>query len=544
MHKSLARIVALIVLAATLLLIVGAVAAAPTAPPVPVWQQDFSVDSAGWTDNSIAPGYGQISVAGGVATMSGFGGSAPFSRFDKYRGVWPGTWTAEIDVYLDPAWPAGVGFNYTVASSNATGGHRRDFIFHVGTVENYGPITTKSLLVNGSNNSDPYANPWKLTNENGGNFYVIPAAGWYTLQHVFSDVGGVLSVDLNLLDAGNTEVWTITRSDPTDLIPSVVGGNRYAWFTFIDVPGGIQVDNHELFVTPTTVDATTTNAQACGETTVDIAINDAIGLYGYEFQVTYDPALVDATAVINQSWFDGADGPPGWQGDCLNGVCKFASNRERPDLPQTGSGNVATVTLTSKGTSAGNFNLGVTGVVLSDIDGYALPAAASADIPIEVCAAATVSGKVSLQGRPWTPGIGISGTGQGFVVNLVGPYGTYTVEPNLFDGTFSFSNVPFGVGGSDYTIDADHFLYLKHGKTLLSVNGPLANQNTRLLGGDANNSGEVEIGDATCIGNNFNLASPWVCTGGSPDINADAKVNIQDLSIMGGNYGLSDTQPW
>lgn len=36
----------------------------------------------------------------------------------------------------------------------------------------------------------------------------------------------------------------------TDTIdPPEVGGNRIAWFTFIDVDGGIEVDNHELFLT-------------------------------------------------------------------------------------------------------------------------------------------------------------------------------------------------------------------------------------------------------------------------------------------------------
>ena len=51
----------------------------------------------------------------------------------------------------------------------------------------------------------------------------------------------------NLLDSNGTPLFTETRNTPADTIPDVVGGNRYGWFTVIDVDGGIEVDNHELF---------------------------------------------------------------------------------------------------------------------------------------------------------------------------------------------------------------------------------------------------------------------------------------------------------
>jgi hypothetical protein len=212
-----------------------------------VWDQDFSVDDTGWLDNDDA-WYGDIAVAGGTATFFGDGSSAPFSRFDGYRSTWPGTWVAEIDVYLDPAWPAGEGFDYSVAATGSDGAHQRDFIFHVGVVENYGPITGQALLVNGSNNADFSTNPYKLINDNGGNYYIVTTAGWYTLQHVFRDTGGHLAVDLNLVDSNGTILWTATRENAADTIPGEVGGNRYAWFTHINVAAGIQVDNHQLFM--------------------------------------------------------------------------------------------------------------------------------------------------------------------------------------------------------------------------------------------------------------------------------------------------------
>jgi len=209
--------------------------------PTLVWNQDFSLDDTGWLDDDDA-WYGDITVSGGTATFYGDADSAPFSRFDGYRDVWPGTWTAGIDVYLDPSWPSGQGFDYSVAASGSDGNHQRDYIFHVGVVDGHG------LLVNGSNNADFTTNPYKLVNENGGNYYTVSNAGWYTLQHVFYDAGGYLAVDLNLLDSSGTTLWNATRENTADTIPGEVGGNRYAWFTHIDVANGILVDNHQLIV--------------------------------------------------------------------------------------------------------------------------------------------------------------------------------------------------------------------------------------------------------------------------------------------------------
>ena len=52
----------------------------------------------------------------------------------------------------------------------------------------------------------------------------ISDEGWYTMQHTFRDAGGVLAVDLTLLDRDGQVVYTTTRSDPADAM-SGVGGN-------------------------------------------------------------------------------------------------------------------------------------------------------------------------------------------------------------------------------------------------------------------------------------------------------------------------------
>lgn len=203
------------------------------------WDQSFATDTSGWFDNDDYAGFGNItSLGNGTARVEGVSGG-PFSRFDGYNSIWPGTWIAEIDVYLDPAaLAAGDGFDYSVAASGSDGNHQRDYIFHVTK-----DTSTGKLFVAGSNNS----NPGPREDLENINHYEITAAGWYTLQHRFYDAGGYLAVDLNLVNSAGQIVFTETRANVADTIPGDVGGNRYGWFTFVAIPGGLLVDNHQRF---------------------------------------------------------------------------------------------------------------------------------------------------------------------------------------------------------------------------------------------------------------------------------------------------------
>lgn len=203
------------------------------------WFQGFETDVVDWSAAVQVP-----SGSDGLTSPAGsFHGRVPggaFSRFGAYSDTWPGAYVAEVDVYLDPAWSAGAGFDYSVASSGADGAHRRDFIFHVGVVAD------GRLLVNGDNNTYGGVNDFILINGGDGTPFEVTAAGWYTMQHVFYDEGGVLAVDMNLMDASGNTVFTITRSDASDDI-SLIGGNRYAWFVFATLPD-VAIDNHRLGV--------------------------------------------------------------------------------------------------------------------------------------------------------------------------------------------------------------------------------------------------------------------------------------------------------
>jgi hypothetical protein len=210
-----------------------------------VYNQGFEVDTSGWFDfNSavvrVASGTDGIASAGGafhgIVSNIDPNQTGIFTRYDGYRDTWPDGFIAKQQIYLDTGWADGTGFDLSVAANGSDGAHQRDFIFHVEK-----DASTGSLLVGGSNNT----NFDTLGNLEASNHYAVVSSGWYTFQHVFSDVLGQLSVDLNLIDAGGTTLFTETRTSAIDLIPTEVGGNRYGWFTFNDIDR-LAIDNTML----------------------------------------------------------------------------------------------------------------------------------------------------------------------------------------------------------------------------------------------------------------------------------------------------------
>ena len=73
--------------------------------------------------------------------------------------------------------------------------------------------------------------------------------GWYEFHHVFRDAGA-LAVDLTIRDSVGTEINSWMLSNPADTIPGVVAGNRYGWFSQLDVE--IAVDSTQLEVSAIT----------------------------------------------------------------------------------------------------------------------------------------------------------------------------------------------------------------------------------------------------------------------------------------------------
>jgi hypothetical protein len=218
------------------------VGAAPAATPSPFFN-GFETDTSGWFETNeierVASGtHGITSADGGYHAEVSDG---PFTRWGGYTDEFPPSgYSTSIDIYLDPdSCPANDSrVDWTSAISNPAGEHRRDFIFNFGCYIDEGNYWVFSA----SNNAPGWPkNP-------GRDPYYVYGSGWYTLQHVFDDNGsGVLAVDLNLINAEGEVLHTWTLSDPTDVIGSTVGGNRYGWFATNEV-GVLAIDNSRLDV--------------------------------------------------------------------------------------------------------------------------------------------------------------------------------------------------------------------------------------------------------------------------------------------------------
>ncbi len=157
------------------------------------------------------------------------GNPGAFTRLGGYSSTFDQGFRTSLDIYIDlshtkitDSTAANYGFDLSSAANNQSGSHRRDFIFHAADT------TAGTLLIAGSNNTSG--------NVRGDlasiNHYEIMTSGWYTFESLFRDQGnGTLAVDLNLRSAAGTLLFTETRNDSSDVLASVVGGNRYMWFT-------------------------------------------------------------------------------------------------------------------------------------------------------------------------------------------------------------------------------------------------------------------------------------------------------------------------
>ncbi len=162
----------------------------------------------------------------------------PYTKWGAYSAIFPpGGYSTGVDIYLDVMYAmthSDTRFDWSSAISDTSGNFRRDFVFNVGT-DAFGFVIRA-----GNNSTRCGANPADL----GHAPIHIMFSGWYTFKHTFSEgPGGLLIVTLQVLPAGsNIPEGTWVRSDPSDIIGSTVGGNRYGWFVQNEFDG-LAIDN-------------------------------------------------------------------------------------------------------------------------------------------------------------------------------------------------------------------------------------------------------------------------------------------------------------
>lgn len=195
---------------------------------VGTWSQGFEVDVDGWfTPTRVPSGTDGISSSEGAFHAQAVGNE--FTRWGGYESTFPTYgYVTEVDVYLDMSEADGSDkrVDFSSAISRSDGSHLRDFIFHLGT----NPGVPGQWAASVSNN----APGWPL---NPGRSPIdITDSGWYTLRSTFeANASNTLEVTMDIIDENDVVIGSWVLSTPSDVIGSVVGGNRYGWFVNVGV---------------------------------------------------------------------------------------------------------------------------------------------------------------------------------------------------------------------------------------------------------------------------------------------------------------------
>lgn len=296
---------------------------------------------------------------------------------------------------------------------------------------------------------------------------------------------------------------------------------------------------------------------------------EAENLYGLSFKFTYDAAKLTLTGTTFAAPWNGACAElTGLPAGTLAYRCNLTSGDEWD------GGEIATLNLTAKqqvagdgpwealfdiaaaeaDTSAGakggvkvfvnNAGFGATGRDITDGD----------DGKIIIHGLAQFTGYVDLQGRTDDSGALLSVYKE---ATVSGP--TLMATATSASGgkyTTAYATLQQLVIGQTYYFQFDRDLYLP-----TTVRNPLGTSwadskllDTRpetvlgtliLLGGDADNDDLIGVDDASCIGGDYNQA-PSLCgttVGSSSDVTGDGKVDVLDLTLMGGNFDKTSS-PW
>lgn len=257
---------------------------------------------------------------------------------------------------------------------------------------------------------------------------------------------------------------------------------------------------------------------------VDLNIQGADNLYGLQTTCAVDPAVLAPQSATFGDFFSdplvGANTVDAGAGTWFGGV-----SLKNPADPLSGDGLFAT--LTYEALVPGSTTI-TCDPLASDEDGFELPIGVSGET-LTVLEYGAISGTATYQGRLDHTAIDVTATGPA-------DGSTQTDSSGQFELT--------ALKGGSYAVQADAPLYLPNclDTTVTSAQTTVLT-GTVLRGGDVKNNDKIKIGDATLVTANFGLA---VADGADPntDINADGQVNVQDLSILGRNFGLEGCQAW
>ena len=146
----------------------------------------------------------------------------------------------------------------------------------------------------------------------------------------------------------------------------------------------------------------------------------------------------------------------------------------------------------------------------------------------------TVTGTISMQGRLDRSGVLVTLTGVDQHPFTYGPF--ESISTSLLSGNLSFAKMIMG----NYTLTTAQERYLNVEGISVTISGTKTTLNPlELKGGNTDwNDNEININDASIVGSQYGTAG--VTDGkANGDANFSGKVDIFDLALVGGNYGLN-----
>jgi len=258
------------------------------------------------------------------------------------------------------------------------------------------------------------------------------------------------------------------------------------------------------------------------ETVLEIAVSDVITLYNADFTLTFDPAVLQATAVEVGDFFDPAHSQlPLIVQDNQTGLVRVVQSLKPPAEPRSGSGTLARVTLVGAG--VGISELRLQNVTLADPNGRNIPATTIGGWAQALTNLGILEGTVTLQGRTDHRGVMVEADGQVVTSDLNGDF---------------LGEVPMGAR----QVRASHPGYLWARRAVEVVPEETIDlPEIMLRGGDANNDGVIDALDLAIVGAALGSIPP---ADPRADITGDGRVDANDLILVGLNFGWTAPGPW
>jgi len=277
-----------------------------------------------------------------------------------------------------------------------------------------------------------------------------------------------------------------------------------------------------------------TNLYFNGElsTQVQITITDVESLNAFDITLLYDGTITSVTS-HSEGGFLINPYCPVKNNDPGSGYLRYSCTQfDQP--PVGGSGSLINLTFTG-------IVPGITSVII-DEQSLKLPDGNNQPVPVTVqngtinvgYATSAVAGNIFLQGQSARAGVPISlGTGETYAQGPFTALSTPTLRFNL-----DFGSV---VNNDNYTFTTAQPGYLNLNLSLVVPPGnDLALPPLRLLAGDAMADNAITTADLDAIRDAFDV----IGLGNAADLNDDGMVDVRDLALAAGNYGLSSANAY